>query len=77
MKIDFERAHSPHDLACLLLVWLENRGAIITLGADDRFLVDLDPIVDFGANDPDVLSMAVLALRDEIRTILIARRTLH
>ena len=69
----------PAAAAALLLAWLERRGAIVALIDGDFVRVDLNPIpiTDFGTMTPEVLAQGVLALRDEIRQILIARRTVH
>jgi hypothetical protein len=56
---------------------LEARGAIVSLNQRDFVHIDLKPIADFGSTAPETLAHAVLGLRDELRQILIARRTVH
>lgn len=67
----------PSDAAACFLSWLESRGALVTLNADQTFRVDLDGVSDFGNLSPDVCANVVLSLRDEIRQILLARRVMH
>lgn len=65
------------EAAALLLMWLEMRGAIVTLTADECVHVDVGPIHEFGRMTPGKVRTAVCALDDELRALLRARRTVH
>jgi hypothetical protein len=74
-RVTVERL-TPASAAALLLAFLEAH-AIVSLSEGDFVRVDLNPITDFGSTLPETLAHAVLGLRDELRQILIARRTVH
>ena len=68
----------PAEATALLVTLLEARGATFTLKPDHTFLCDLDSVTDFSRlPTPEGIARAVLGLRNEIRNILVARRTSH
>ncbi len=68
---------TAHEAAVLLLDEIESKGAIVTMNEDDLFFVDLNPIEGLTHQSAERLSLLVLSVREEIRSILKARRTLH
>ena len=64
------------EVAPWLLAWLEQNGARLSLDAEQRLRVDLDPLPDMNAARADRLSRLILSVRDELRDLLIARNGL-
>jgi len=69
---------TSREAAVLLLAWLEARGAICRIDDQGFLRVDLNPvrcIKDY--ETAERISMSVLALREEIKTILLTERVTH
>ncbi len=67
----------PAAAAAVLMAWLEEEGATLHLDANDHIKADLNAMRDMDFERADVISRAVLHLRDEIRQILRGRRQVH
>ncbi len=67
----------PEEAAACLVSVLERRGAVFHLQADGYFLCDLNPSDVASSEEAERLARCVLALRDEIRAELNARRVKH
>jgi hypothetical protein len=67
------------EVAPMLLMWLEQSGAILRLDAEQRLRVDLDQLPDMDQARAARLAQLILSVRDEIRALLIARNgtTVH
>ena len=72
------RSIMPAEAAGLLVSILTRRGAVFTLDADGYFRCDLNGVKDIVDHDDAAgLAKCVLALRDEIRAVLLAERVQH
>lgn len=72
-----ERRLMPAEAAACLVTVLERRGARFHLLADGFFWCALDGSDVANHDEAQGIAQVVLALRDEIRTVLLNRRTLH
>ena len=67
----------PQETAACLVSVLERRGAVFHLQPDGYFLCDLNPSDVASSEEAERLAQCVLALRDETRVELNARRVTH
>ena len=68
---------TPAAGAAFLVRWIEDQGGVFTLDKHDVWRLDLNPMPDMDREHAETISKAVFSLRDEIRAILIPRRTCH
>jgi hypothetical protein len=68
---------TPLAAAAVVMTILEGKGAVFTLGADGYLHTELDGIAGLTQDKAEQYATAVMALREEIKTLLRGQRSTH